>query len=107
MATSVAEEGLDISKVDKVIFYEPIPSAIRTIQRRGRTGRMEEGSVIILLTAGTRDEAYRWSSHHKEKKMYSHLEKLKTALGLLSVLTQKTKLAVREAVLSFSKKGFL
>ena len=39
VATSVAEEGLDIPSVDKVIFYEPIPSAIRSIQRRGRTGR--------------------------------------------------------------------
>ena len=39
IATSVAEEGLDIPDVDTVIFYEPIPSEIRTIQRRGRTGR--------------------------------------------------------------------
>lgn len=80
VATSVAEEGLDIPKVDQVIFFEPVPSAIRTIQRRGRTGRLEEGRVIILLTAGTRDEGYRWSALHKEKRMYSHLEKLKTML---------------------------
>ena len=77
VATSVAEEGLDIPKVDKVIFYEPIPSAIRSIQRRGRTGRLEEGAVTILLTASTRDEGYRWSSFHKEKRMYKNLEKLK------------------------------
>ena len=32
--SSVGEEGLDIPAVDIVIFYEPIPSAIRTIQRR-------------------------------------------------------------------------
>jgi len=43
IATSVAEEGLDIPKVDLVVFYEPIPSAIRHIQRRGRTGRQEKG----------------------------------------------------------------
>ena len=76
--TSVGEEGLDIPKVDRVIFYEPIPSAIRSIQRRGRTGRNEKGIVTILMTTGTRDEAYRWSAHHKEKKMHRILKQLKT-----------------------------
>ncbi len=74
---SVAEEGLDIPKVDKVIFYEPVPSAIRSIQRRGRTGRLEEGAVSVLITEGTRDEAYRWASFHKERKMYTNLEKIR------------------------------
>jgi ERCC4-related helicase/DNA uptake protein ComE-like DNA-binding protein len=87
VATSVAEEGLDIPKVDKVLFYEPVPSAIRSIQRRGRTGRLEEGAVTILLTANTRDEAYRWSAHHKEKRMYKNLEKLKTDLSFLQEKT--------------------
>ena len=77
VATSVAEEGLDIPKVDEVIFYEPIPSAIRHIQRRGRTGRLEKGKVTILVTQETRDVGYRWSAHHKEKRMYRILEKLK------------------------------
>jgi ERCC4-related helicase len=71
IATSVAEEGLDIPAVDLVIFYEPVPSAIRTVQRRGRTGRQEKGRVIILVTKKTRDEANLWVSIHKEKKMYS------------------------------------
>jgi ERCC4-related helicase len=70
IATSVAEEGLDIPKVDKVLFYEPVPSAIRSIQRRGRTGRLEKGEVTILTTEGTRDQGYQWSAHHKEKRMY-------------------------------------
>jgi Fanconi anemia group M protein len=77
IATSVAEEGLDIPKVDFVLFYEPIPSAIRHIQRRGRTGRLVKGKVIILVTKNTRDEAYRWSSFNKEKKMYANLKELK------------------------------
>lgn len=77
IATSVAEEGLDIPKVDKVIFYEPVPSAIRSIQRRGRTGRLEKGEVTVLITSNTRDEAYRWSSHHKEKRMFRNLEELR------------------------------
>ncbi len=83
IATSVAEEGLDIPSVDKVIFYEPVPSAIRSIQRRGRTGRLEEGEVTVLITSGTRDEGYRWSAHHKEKRMYRNLEKLKRDFSLI------------------------
>ncbi|MCK4521428.1 MAG: DEAD/DEAH box helicase [Nanoarchaeota archaeon] len=77
IATSIGEEGLDIPKVDLVIFYEPIPSAIRHIQRRGRTGRSEKGRVIILMAKNTRDEGYRWSAHHKEKRMHRNLSTLK------------------------------
>lgn len=77
VATSIGEEGLDIPKVDFVIFYEPVPSAIRTIQRKGRTGRLEKGRVTILMAEGTRDEGYRWSAHHKQKRMYRNLESLR------------------------------
>ena len=80
IATSVGEEGLDIPEVDLVIFYEPIPSAIRTVQRRGRTGRQKEGKVKTLITKNTRDEAYRWSAHHKEKRMYNQLKNIKKQL---------------------------
>lgn len=83
IATSVAEEGLDIPRVDEVIFYEPIPSAIRSIQRRGRTGRLERGEVTILVTKNTRDEIYRWSSHHKEKRMHHNLAALRQNFTLL------------------------
>ncbi len=82
VATSIGEEGLDIPKVDLVIFYEPIPSAIRSIQRRGRTGRQEKGRVIILMAKNTRDEGYRWAAHHKEKKMYRNLSSLRKKLSL-------------------------
>ena len=83
--TSVGEEGLDIPSVDLVIFYEPIPSAIRHIQTRGRTGRQEKGRVIILMAKDTRDEGYRWSAHHKEKRMHKTLDKIKNKLtGILS-----------------------
>ena len=69
VATSIGEEGLDIPSVDTVIFFEPIPSEIRSIQRRGRAGRLKAGSVVVLITTGTRDEAYFYSSKKKEESM--------------------------------------
>ena len=87
VATSVGEEGLDIPAVDLVIFYEPIPSAIRHIQRRGRTGRQEQGRVIILQTDQTRDSGYRWSAFHKEKRMFRTLEQIKKEFTLKATPT--------------------
>ncbi|MBI2117717.1 DEAD/DEAH box helicase, partial [Candidatus Peregrinibacteria bacterium] len=49
IATSIGEEGLDIPEVNAVIFYEPVPSAIRKIQRTGRTARLSKGKLIILV----------------------------------------------------------
>ena len=77
VSSSVGEEGLDIPQVDIVIFFEPVPSAVRTIQRRGRTGRLEKGRVIILMAEGTRDVGYKWSAHHKENRMHRNLELLR------------------------------
>ncbi|HLC92402.1 MAG TPA: DEAD/DEAH box helicase [archaeon] len=73
LASSVAEEGLDIPEVDLVVLYEPVPSEIRSIQRRGRTGRKSEGKVIILLAKDTRDEAFYYSGMAKERKMKATL----------------------------------
>jgi ERCC4-related helicase len=69
VATSIAEEGLDIPEVDLVIFYEPIPSEIRYIQRRGRTGRKTAGNVIILAAKDTIDERYLNASKRRVQKM--------------------------------------
>jgi len=77
VSTSVGEEGLDIPEVDMVIFYEPIPSAVRKIQRAGRTARLKPGRLIILMAKGTRDESYYWAADHKEKKMYKALKDIK------------------------------
>jgi len=79
-ATSIGEEGLDIPEVNAVVFYEPVPSAIRAIQRRGRTARLMEGKLIILLIKKTRDEAYHWAAFHKEKKMHSAIQSVKESL---------------------------
>ncbi len=80
VATSVGEEGLDIPETDLVVFYEAVPSEIRAIQRKGRTGRAREGRIVVLVTKGTRDEAYYWISLRKERLMYERLYSLKEQL---------------------------
>jgi len=81
VATSVAEEGIDISECDLVVFYDNVPSAIRRIQRMGRTGRKRKGHIIVLIAKGTRDEGYYWASHHREQKMKQVLKDLKRELN--------------------------
>ncbi len=76
VATSVAEEGLDIPATDLVVFYEPIPDVIRTIQRRGRTGRARTGRVLVLVAEGTRDEGLNRASSAREKRMHRMLEQV-------------------------------
>jgi ERCC4-related helicase len=80
VATSIAEEGLDIPEVDLVIFYEPIPSEIRYIQRRGRTGRRASGSVIILAAKDTIDERYLNASKRRMEKMNQTLRTVSSIL---------------------------
>jgi Fanconi anemia group M protein len=69
VATQVGEEGLDVPAADTVIFYEPVPSEVRSIQRRGRTGRFGKGKVYVLTMENTRDFSYYYAAGRKEKKM--------------------------------------
>jgi len=69
VSSSIGEEGLHVPDVDLVVFYEAVPSEIRYIQRRGRTGRTMAGRVVILLAEGTVDESYYYSSLQKEDRM--------------------------------------
>jgi Fanconi anemia group M protein len=77
VATCVGEEGLDVANTDLVIFYEPVPSEIRSIQRRGRTGRSRPGRVVVLVTKGTSDEPSLCSCTRKEAAMKRNLLKVK------------------------------
>lgn len=80
VATSIAEEGLDIPEVSAVIFYEPIPSAIRKIQRAGRTARLSPGRLIILITQETRDVIHHYASSARERKMHKAISLIKQEL---------------------------
>lgn len=80
-ATSIGEEGLDIPEVNTVIFYEPVPSAIRAIQRAGRTARLMEGKLIMLIAKDTRDEAHFYISKAKEKRMHEAIHSIKEGLS--------------------------
>jgi len=80
VATSVGEEGLDVTSTDLVIFYENVPSEIRTIQRRGRTGRKNDGVIYVLTAKGTRDEAFEEVSRKKEDMMLRRLRKLRESI---------------------------
>lgn len=69
IATSVAEEGLHIPNVKYAIFFEPTPSGLRMIQRKGRVGRTSIGKIIVLYTKDCIDEKYLYVSDARERNM--------------------------------------
>ncbi len=79
VASSVAEEGLDVPDVDLVVFFESVPSEIRAIQRRGRTGRSSLGRVAVLLTRATRDVQYQAAEVRRERSMRRIVRRLSSA----------------------------
>jgi Fanconi anemia group M protein len=76
IATSVAEEGLDVPSTDLVVLYEPVPDVIRSIQRRGRTGRARPGRAVVLVAQGTRDVGLQRGAGGKERRMHGMLERI-------------------------------
>jgi Fanconi anemia group M protein len=88
VSSSVGEEGLDIPQVDMVIFYEPVPSAIRKIQRSGRTGRLSDGRIIMLVTKDTSDEVYYHVARSKEKRMYRSIDDMKKNFSLRKMIAE-------------------
>ena len=87
VATSVGEEGLDVPSASMVLFYEPVPSAIRSIQRRGRTARESSGSVHVLVANNTRDVHVLHASRNREQRMHNVLARmrLETPLGSYTI----------------------
>jgi len=80
IATRVGEEGLDISEVNLVVFFDNVPSSIRYIQRKGRTGRKEYGRLVVLIAKDTTDETYYWIGRRKVTAAKNMGEKMSKAL---------------------------
>jgi Fanconi anemia group M protein len=78
ITSPIGEEGLHIPSADIAVFYDSVPSEIRTIQRRGRVGRTKVGKIIFLLTKDTIDESYFWTAYRKEKRMKSILREMQS-----------------------------
>ncbi|MFX1536820.1 MAG: ERCC4 domain-containing protein, partial [Promethearchaeota archaeon] len=94
LSTSVGEEGLDVGNCDLVVFYDSVPSIIRSIQRRGR-GRKRQSRVVRLITQNTKDASMYYAIKRREKRMQeflrlelpSLLSKEKTQKSLESFIT--------------------
>ena len=82
IATRVGEEGLDISEVNLVVFYDNVPSSIRYIQRKGRTGRKDSGKLIVLIAKDTIDETYYWIGKRKISAAQNMGDKISKELHL-------------------------
>ncbi|HSD05157.1 MAG TPA: helicase-related protein, partial [Nitrosopumilaceae archaeon] len=80
VATRVGEEGLDISEVNLVVFFDNVPSSIRYVQRKGRTGRKDYGKLIVLIAKDTTDEAYYWIGKRKVNAAKNMGEKMSKVL---------------------------
>ena len=90
-ATSIGEEGLDIPEVNIVVFYESVPSAIRKIQRSGRTARLMAGKLIMLITKTTRDETFYYVANAKEKKMHKTIQNIKEEMSREKINKDKSE----------------
>ncbi len=113
VATSVAEEGLDIPSTDLVLFYEPVPSEIRTIQRKGRTGRKRAGRIVVLIAKGSRDEAAYWISARKEAKMLATIANMSGSRSKSKPVSMPMSRPIREPAIErtqlaeFSEEGLV
>jgi Fanconi anemia group M protein len=81
VSTSIGEEGLDIPEVELVVFYEPVPSEVRFIQRKGRTGRVKVGRCVILVADKTLDMAYLTGATARLRRMRAIMDRLNKTLG--------------------------
>ncbi|KAG5355405.1 ATP-dependent DNA helicase mph1 [Yarrowia sp. C11] len=70
VATSIAEEGLDIGQVDLIICYDSNASPITSLQRMGRTGRSRDGRVVLLMTDKEME------NNIKSRDNYSYIQRL-------------------------------
>ncbi|NXF09822.1 DDX58 helicase, partial [Smithornis capensis] len=76
IATSVADEGIDISECNLVVLYEYFGNVTKMIQVRGR-GRARD-SKCILVTSKIEVVENEKQNHYKEEMMNAAIEKLQS-----------------------------
>lgn len=107
VCTSVGEEGIDIPDVDLVVFYSPLPSVIRTIQRRGRTGRTSFGKVLMLAAKNTKDEVYYWASKKREENVNLAIKDLQENIKQITLENFPVKLEQNIIIFTDSRESDL
>nr|XP_047132068.1 Fanconi anemia group M protein isoform X3 [Hydra vulgaris] len=81
VSTSVGEEGLDIGDVDLIVCFDASNSPIRLVQRMGRTGRVRDGRIVILIGEGKEEATYKKCLSNK-KGIHKNLLTAAKALSL-------------------------
>lgn len=99
ISTQIGEEGLDISEVDLVVFYEPASKGIEQVQRQGRTGRSQKGRVVMLIAEDTRDVGMFYSSKNKVDQMKSDVSELQNIENLEEEIQNELDTDGRQATL--------
>lgn len=89
VSTQIGEEGLDISEVDLVVFYEPASKGIEQIQRQGRTGRSQTGRVVMLIGNDTRDVGMYYKSKNSVEQMKTDVGELQDISDLESTIQEE------------------
>ena len=89
ISTQIGEEGLDISQVDLVVFYEPAQRGIEKIQRKGRTGRNSDGTVLILIGKDTKDMGLYYKSKNVLDNIDDDLESLNEITDIQDEIKQE------------------
>lgn len=102
ISTQIGEEGLDISEVDLVVFYEPATKGIEQVQRQGRTGRTQEGRVIMLIGNDTRDVGMYYKSKNNVEQMKSDVEELQGIADLQEEIEEELESNTEQVTLDQS-----
>ena len=99
ISTQIGEEGLDISEVDLVVFYEPATKGIEQVQRQGRTGRTQSGRVVMLIGNDTRDVGMYYKSKSNVEQMKSDVAELQGISDLQEEIEQELQSNTEQATL--------
>lgn len=67
IATCVVEEGIDVGDVMMIVCFDTNTNPTRYVQRIGRTGRKQQGKVLMLVSEGREQEGLKNVLNRKDK----------------------------------------